>query len=135
MKQRIRRVFACLLTLAMLLPTLSAATFSAVAATTSGYIGNMNADLVKQLIAPAEPTVNLENSGGIRFATNINLEKYAALKLFCKERRIKGVALGTIIAPLEYVLEAGEFSTMALGFLEYKTPYRQSFQHRRFLRR
>ena len=123
MKQRIRRVFACLLTLAMLLPTLSAATFSAVAATTSGYIGNMNADLVKQLIAPAEPTVNMENSGGIRFATNINLEKYAALKQFCKQRRIKGVTLGTLIAPLEYVLEAGEFSTMALGFLEYKTPY------------
>ena len=77
----------CLLTLALLLPSLGSAVLPAIAATTSGYIGNMDPDLVKKLIAPAEPTVNLENSGGIRFATDINLEKYAALKQFCKERR------------------------------------------------
>ena len=123
MKKQIRRTLVCLLTLAMLLPALGSAILPAIAATTSGYIGNMDSDLVKKLIAPAEPTINMENSGGIRFATNINLEKYAALKKFCQERRIKGVTLGTLIAPLDYVLEAGEFSTMALGFLDYKTPY------------
>ena len=95
MKKRASRLLLCLLTLALLLPAIGSAAFSAVAATTSGYIGNMDANLVKKLIAPAEPTVNLENSGGIRFATNINLEKYAALKKFCQERRIKGVTLGT----------------------------------------
>ena len=114
-------MLVCLLALAMLLPTFRSSILPAVAATTSGYIGNMDASLVKKLISPAEPTVNLENSGGIRFATNINLEKYAALKQFCKDRRIKGVSLGTLIAPLEYVLEAGEFSAMALGFLDHKT--------------
>ena len=123
MKKRTRRVLLCLLTLALLLPSLGSAVLPAIAATTSGYIGNMDPNLVKKLIAPAEPTVNLENSGGIRFATNINLEKYAALKQLCKERRIKGVTIGTLIAPLDYVLEAGEFSTMALGFLDYKTTH------------
>ena len=124
MKNIQKRVLVCLLTLAMLIPMLSTAVGPAQAATTSGYIGNMDASLTKNLIAPAEEaTLNMENGGGIRFATNINLEKYAALKQFCKQRRIKGVSVGTLIAPLDYVQEAGEFSTMALGFLDYKTPY------------
>ena len=124
MKNVQKRVLVCLLTLAMLIPMLSTAVGPALAATTSGYIGNMDASLTKNLIAPAEEaTLNMDNGGGIRFATNINLEKYAELKQFCKQRRIKGVSVGTLIAPLDYVKEAGEFSTMALGFLDYKTPY------------
>ena len=124
MKKLQKRALVWLLTLAMLIPMLNSAVLPAIAAITSGHIGNMDANLTKNLIAPAEDaTINLENGGGIRFATNINLEKYAALKKFCKDRRIKGVAVGTLIAPLDYVLEAEEFSTMALGFLDYKTPY------------
>ncbi len=124
MKNMKKRALVCLLTIAMLIPMLSAAVGPALAATTSGYIGNMDSSLTKNLITPAEEaTLNMENGGGIRFATNINLEKYAALKKFCKDRRINGVSVGTLIAPLDYVQEAGEFSTMALGFLEYKTPY------------
>ena len=124
MKNVQKRVLVCLLMLAMLVPMFSTAVGPALAATTSGYIGNMDTSLTKNLIAPAEEaTLNMENGGGIRFATNINLEKYAELKQFCKQRRIKGVSVGTLIAPLDYVKEAGEFSTMALGFLDYKTPY------------
>ena len=124
MKKLQKRALVRLLTLAMLVPMLTTAIGPAFAATTSGYIGNMDMSLTKNLIAPAEEAmVNMENGGGIRFATNINLEKYAALKKFCKDRRIKGVSVGTLIAPLDYVLEVGEFSTMALGFLDYKTPY------------
>ncbi len=124
MKKGFKKALLWLLMLAMLIPALSAAVGPVIAATTSGSIGNMPADLTKNLIAPSEhSTINMENGGGIRFATNINLEKYAALKQFCKERRIRGVAVGTLIAPLEYVKEAGEFSAMALGFLDYKTPY------------
>ena len=124
MKKLQKRALVWLLTLAMLVPMLTTAIGPAFAATTSGYIGNMDMSLTRNLIAPAEEAmINLENGGGIRFATNINLEKYAALKKFCKDRRIKGVSVGTLIAPLDYVLEVGEFSTMALGFLDYKTPY------------
>ena len=123
MKKHLKKTLVCLLTLAFLIPLLSTVILPAEGAVTVGYIGNMDESLVKDLIAPAQPTVNLENNGGIRFATGINLEKYAALKKFCKQRRIKGVSVGTLIAPLDYVKEAGEFSTMALGFLEYKTPY------------
>ena len=124
MKKLQKRALVWLLTLAMLVPMLTTAIGPAFAATTSGYIGNMDMSLTRNLIAPAEEAmINLENGGGIRFGTNINLEKYAALKKFCKDRRIKGVSVGTLIAPLDYVLEVGEFSTMALGFLEYKTPY------------
>ena len=124
MKTVSKKILVCLLTLAMLIPAFSSAVGPALAATTSGYIGNMDAKLTRDLIAPAEEaTLNIENNGGIRFATNINLEKYAALKQFCKDRRITELSLGTLIAPLEYVLEAKEFSTMALGFLDYKTPY------------
>ncbi|MBO5931059.1 MAG: hypothetical protein J6Q70_02355, partial [Clostridia bacterium] len=124
MKKLQKRALVWLLTLAMLVPMLTTAIGPAFAATTSGYIGNMDMSLTKNLIAPAEDAmINLENGGGIRFATNINLEKYAALKKFCKDRRIRDVSVGTLIAPLDYILEVGEFSTMALGFLDYKTPY------------
>ena len=124
MKNRYQRVLLWFLALALIIPVLTTVAGPVIAATTSGYIGNMDPELVKNVIAPAEqPTINLENSGGLRFATNINLEKYAALKAFCKQRRIKGVSMGTIIAPLDYVKEAGEFSTMALDFLERKTSY------------
>ena len=124
MKKSFRRALLWLLMVAMLVPMFSTAVGPVIAATTSGSIGNMDPELTKDLIAPSEDaTINLENSGGIRFATNINLEKYAALKAFCKKRRINGVSVGTLIAPLDYVLEAGEFSAMALGFLDYKTPY------------
>ena len=120
MKNMFKKILVCLLTVVILLPALSTAAGPAFAALTSGYIGNMDTSLTKNVIAPAdEATLNVENGGGIRFATNINLEKYAALKQFCKQRRIKGVAVGTLIAPLDYVLEAGEFSTMALGFLDF----------------
>ena len=124
MKKNFQRALLWLLTVAMLLPALGAVAAPVLAATTSGYIGNMDPALTQDLIAPAEEvTVNLQNSGGIRFATNINLEKYAALKAFCKQRRIKSIAVGTLIAPVEYVKKAGEFSTTALDFLGYKTPY------------
>ena len=124
MKKSFKRALLLLLTVAMLVPMFSTAIGPVIAATTSGYIGNMDPELTKGLIAPSETaTINMENSGGIRFATNINLEKYAALKAFCKQRRIKGVSVGTLIAPLDYVKEAGEFSTMALSFLDHKTPY------------
>lgn len=124
MKTSFQKLLALVLTLALLIPALHTAALSVVAATTSGTIGNMDEALVKDLIAPSEaPTVNLQNGGGIRFATNINLEKYADLKQFCKQRRIKGIVLGTVIAPLDYVLEAGEFSIEKLKELDHKTPY------------
>ena len=124
MKNLKKTALLWVLTLAMLFPIFNAAIIPATAAITSGSIGNMDKELYKNLIAPAEEaTLNLENSGGIRFATNINLEKYAALKKFCKDRRIKGVSVGTLIAPINYVLAVEEFSTMALGFLDIKTPY------------
>ena len=124
MKTSLRRVLLSVLTIAILAPMLSTAIGPVIAATTSGYIGNMDPALTEDLIAPGEvATLNTENSGGIRFATNINLEKYAALKAFCKQRRIKGVSVGTLIAPLDYVKEANEFSTEALDLLGYKTAY------------
>ena len=123
MKTAYKRILVCLLTIAMLLPALSTAAGPAFAALTSGSINNMDPNLSKKVISPAEPSLNMENNGGIRFATNINLEKYAALKKFCKDRRITDFTIGTLIAPLDYIIEANEFSTMALGFLDYKTPY------------
>ncbi len=124
MKKGFRRALLWLLTVALLVPALSTAVGPVIAATTSGSIGNMDPALTENLIAPSEDaTVNLGNSGGIRFATNINLEKYAALKAFCKQRRIKGVSVGTLIAPLDYVKEAKEFSTAALDTLDHKTSY------------
>lgn len=124
MKKILKRVLLSLLTVALLAPMLTTAIGPVIAATTSGHIGNMDPALTQALIAPSEmATINTENSGGIRFATNINLEKYAALKAFCKQRRIKGVSVGTLIAPLDYVVEAGEFSTVALDSLNHKTPY------------
>ena len=119
MKNIQKRALVWLLTLAMLIPMLSTAVLPAMAAITSGYIGNMDNSLTKGLIAPAEEAmINLDNNGGIRFATNINLEKYQALKQFCKQRRIKGLSVGTLIAPLDYIQETGEFSTMALGLYD-----------------
>ena len=123
MKTTFKKILVCLLTVAMLVPALSTAVGPAFAALTTGTIGNMDPNLAKKVISPAEPTLNLENSGGIRFATNINLEKYAALKKFCKDRRITDFSIGTLIAPLDYILEVEEFSTMALGFLDYDTAY------------
>ena len=119
MKNIQKRALVWLLTLAMLIPMLSTAVLPAMAAITSGYIGNMDNSLTKGLIAPAEEAmINLDNNGGIRFATNINLEKSQALKQFCKQRRIKGLSVGTLIAPLDYIQETGEFSTMALGLYD-----------------
>ena len=87
MKNIQKRALVWLLTLAMLIPMLSTAVLPAMAAITSGYIGNMDNSLTTGLIAPAEEAmINLDNTGGIRFATNINLEKYQALKQFCKQR-------------------------------------------------
>ena len=124
MKKTFKRTLLWLLTVAMLIPMLSAAAGPVLAATISGSIGNMDPELTEDLIAPSEfATVNLENSGGIRFATNINLEKYAALKAFCKKRGINVISLGTLIAPVDYVKEAGEFSTEALDLLDRKTAY------------
>ena len=124
MKRSFKRALLWLLTVTMLVPMLSTAVGPVIAATTSGYIGNMPEGLTEGIIAPGDvATINTENSGGIRFATNINLEKYAALKEFCKKRRIDGVSVGTLIAPLDYVLEAGAFSTEALDALGYKTAY------------
>ena len=124
MKNRFKKILLWALAIAMLLPMLNAATLGVIAATTTGYIGNMDENIVKDVIAPADaPTLNMENNGGLRFATNINLTKYEALKQFCKQRNIKVITMGTLIAPLDYVKEAGEFSTEKLDALSYETPY------------
>ena len=124
MKKLQRRVLVWFLTFAMLVPLLSTAVGPAFAATTGGTIGNMDPALIENLIAPAEEaTLNMENGGGIRFATNINTEKFAALKAFCKQRRINTITAGTLIAPVDYVKEAEEFSKEALDKLDHKTAY------------
>ena len=124
MKNIKTKVLVCLLTFAMLVPMLSTAIGPALAATTGGTpIGNMDPSLIKNLISPAEATLNLDNSGGIRFATNINLEKYAAFKQFCKQRRVKGISFGTLIAPLDYITRMGEFSATTLSYSSHETPY------------
>ena len=75
MKKLQKRALVWLLTLAMLIPVLSTAAGPALAATTSGSL-KVDSELVTGIIAPAEEaTYNSENGGGIRFATNINLQK------------------------------------------------------------
>ena len=119
-----RALLSWLLTLAMLIPVMNAAIVPAIGAIAEGDLKNVDMSMFDGLMAPAEKaTINIENSGGIRFATNINLEKYAAFKSFCKSKLIKGVSFGTIIAPVEYVKEAGKFTTEKLDTLPYKTPY------------
>ena len=82
MKKLQKRALVWLLTLAMLVPMLSTAAVPAFAAITSGTLGNMDMTLTEGLIAPSEEaTYNSENGGGIRFATNINLEKFEALNM------------------------------------------------------
>ena len=123
MKKLQKRALVWLLTLAMLIPVLSTAAGPALAATTSGSL-KVDSELVTGIIAPAEEaTYNSENGGGIRFATNINLQKLEDLKAFCKTRLIKVITVGTLIAPVDYVEEAGEFSKDALDALGYKTAY------------
>lgn len=124
MKKKIQRTLVYLLTLALLLPMISTIALPVMAAITAGTLNNMDKDLIEGLIAPSETTtINTANAGGLRFATNINLEKYAAFKQFCKQRRVKGITLGTLIAPLDYVQQAGAFSPERLSELPYKTPY------------
>ena len=124
MKKLNKRILVWFLTLAMLIPVLSAAAAPAFAATTSGTLKNVDPELITGLIAPSEEaTINMENGGGIRFATNINLKKLEDLKAFCKKRRIDIITIGTLIAPADYVQEAGEFSKEKLDALGYKTPY------------
>lgn len=123
MKNSFTRILALALVLAMLVPALHKVATPIVALTVDGYIGNMDANLTKDLISPAPATLNMENNGGIRFATNINTAKYEDLKAFCKQRMIKEWTIGTLIAPLEYVREAGEFSREALAALPYETSY------------
>jgi len=107
----------------MLIPVLSTAAGPALAATTSGSL-KVDSELVTGIIAPAEEaTYNSENGGGIRFATNINLQKLEDLKAFCKTRFIKVITVGTLIAPVDYIEEAGEFSKDALDALGHKTAY------------
>ena len=123
MKNTFKRAVLMLLTVAILVPMFSAAA-PIFASITGGVAFNMDMSLLEGLLAPAqEPTITTENAGGLRFATNINLEKYAALKAFCKQRRISNITFGTLISPLEYVLEAREFSTEKLDTLGYKTAY------------
>ena len=87
MKKLQKKALVWLLTLAMLVPVLSAAMVPAIAATTEGELGNLQPGQFDGLMAPAEyGTVNMENNGGIRFATNINIEKYTAFKSFCKSK-------------------------------------------------
>ena len=123
MKKHFTKALVLALVLAMLAPALNAIATPIVALTVDGYIGNMDANLTKDLISPATATLNIENDGGLRFATNINLAKYEDLKAFCKQRMIKEWSVGTLVAPLDYVLEAGTFSTEALDVLDYETPY------------
>ena len=124
MKKFQKRILTCFLMLAMLVPMLSAAMLPAVAVTVDGTIGNMDTTLIENLIAPADEAIlNIENGGGIRFATNINTQKYEELKAFCKKRRIEGITIGTLIAPVEYVKAAEEFSKEALDALSYETAY------------
>lgn len=124
MKKLNKRILVWFLTLAMLIPVLSAAAAPAFAATTSGNLKNVDPELITGLIAPCEEaTINMENGGGIRFATNINLKKLEDLKAFCKKRRIELITIGTLIAPVDYIQEAGGFSKEKLDALEYKTPY------------
>ncbi|MBQ8416416.1 MAG: hypothetical protein IJX13_05915, partial [Clostridia bacterium] len=55
-------------------------------------------------------SIRLTNTGGVRFATNINttvLEKLIDLK---DEGYIKNVSVGTMIAPLDYVQSVGTFT-------------------------
>ena len=124
MKKLQKRALVWLLTIAMLIPMLQAAAIPGLAAITEGNFGMMDMSLLEGLMAPAEKaTINTENDGGIRFATNINIKKYEALKVFCKENLIKGLTMGTLIAPVDYVKEAGEFSAAKLSALSHKTSY------------
>lgn len=124
MRKRFQKALACLLIVAMLVPVFNSAVIPALAAITSGYIGNLDETMFHGLISPADaPTLTIDNNGGMRFATNINLTKYEELKAFCKQRNIKVITVGTLIAPLDYVQEAGEFSAEKLDTLSYDTPY------------
>ena len=124
MKRRFPKFVALFLTVVMLLPVLQMAAEPVLAEVTSGSFGSLDVELITNLIAPSDEAMfNSENNGGIRFATNINLEKYAALKSFCKRKMVKGLSIGTLIAPLDYVIEAGAFSTEALDTLNKETPY------------
>ena len=68
MKNNFTKILALALVLAMLAPALHEVATPIVALTVDGYIGNMDANLTKDLISPAPATLNMENNGGIRFA-------------------------------------------------------------------
>lgn len=129
-KRGFRIAIAILLTMTLLLPAASALIVPAAARITAGTLKSFDEKLLDGLMAPSEhATLNTQNSGGIRFATNINLEKYAALKAFCRDRMISTLYIGTLIAPVEYVERAGEFSALALSQLPYERCYLDILSH------
>lgn len=58
-------------------------------------------------------SIRLTNTGGIRFATNINTAVLSKLTALKDGGYIKDVSIGTMIAPLDYVSSVGKFTHAA----------------------
>ncbi len=84
----------------------------------------LTADLTDGLIAPLNgASVRLTSAGGIRFATQINSEKLAALVQLKENGQIKDVEIGTLIAPSNYVKKVGGFTKEDLNRLSNDVNY------------
>jgi len=69
----------------------------------------------REMIAPVEGgSIRLSHAAGIRYATQLDLDKMGELLAMKEEGMISDVSFGTVIAPRSYVEAAGAFTMEAL---------------------
>lgn len=77
------------------------------------------------VVLPADSAVELRMNDpfGIRFNTKVNIEKYLEIQKLIDDGVVRSVRIGTLIAPVSYIQEAGAFTKEALEKLKHKTNY------------
>ncbi len=81
-------------------------------------------DEYQNALTPVEgASIRLNNTTGIRFATQVNTSKINALLEEKAAGKIRNVQIGTLITPYTYVTEAGAFTVDALSKLSYSAKY------------
>ncbi len=77
------------------------------------------------VVSPADTAVELRTNEpfGIRFNTKVDVAKYQAILKMLEDGTARSVRIGTLIAPVSYIREAGAFTKEALSKLNHKTNY------------
>lgn len=117
-----KRWFTVLLAILTVLPMLLSAVLPVIAEETAETVFDPTPykDIIKTVGAPE---LRLTSPGGIRFVNKVEVASYKELMGMVRNRTVSDIKIGTLIAPIAYVEQAGAFTVEALDKLPHGVNY------------